>query len=312
VAPQIVVVGSLNTDVVAKVQRLPSPGETIQSTSLATFPGGKGANQAVAAAASGASVAMIGRVGADEAGETLLHSLQKHGVDTHAVLRTNVPTGTAYIMTDAAGENSIVLSQGANGELAPADMDQWVDLIRDASMVLTQLEIPLETVERTAELCNEFGVPLMLDPAPAQQLPASLLKRVAWITPNEIETSMLLGQQSPSWDGDAARAASILNLGCHWVVLKLGERGAYLAGKSGWSLARPAFPVTAVDTTAAGDVFNGAFAARLVVGESVEASAKYAAAAAALSVTCAGAQRSMPNRAEVDALLATGLLGGAN
>lgn len=299
----IVVVGSLNVDLVARVARLLRPGETVQSRGFERHPGGKGANQAVAAARLGASVRMIGKVGRDAEGDMLLRSLRDAGVQTDAVSTADTTTGMALITTDDAGENSIVIIPGANATLLPGDLDAMRGLIAGARLVLTQLEVPMETVERLGAICCEENVPLMLDPAPAVPLPASLLRCITWLTPNESEAELLLGGGSSSLD-EAGRAGRLLRMGSRNVVLKLGSRGVYLAGEASSPFAVGAPSVQAVDTTAAGDVFNGAFAARLVAGESPSRSAEYAVTAAALSVTREGAQPSMPDAAEVEALLA--------
>ncbi len=302
-AIDIVVVGSLNVDLVACVAHLPEPGETVRSQSLRRFAGGKGANQAVAAARLGASVCMIGRVGRDAEGQMLLESLRGCRVDTVQVELSDEPTGAALILTDDAGENSIVIAPGANAAVSAEDVERARPLIANAQMVLTQLEIPMETVERLATVCEEEKTPLMLDPAPAAHLSAALLRRVTWLTPNEGEAQTLHRSGTPLDDEQTAR--QLLAMGCRNVVLKLGKRGAYLAGSVYESIRVKTFPVAVTDTTAAGDVFNGAFAARLVAGDPVEVSARYASAAAAISVSREGAQPSMPTCDEVERLLAS-------
>lgn len=297
----IVVVGSINIDLVARSARIPSPGETLLGEEFATHPGGKGANQAVAVARLGYPVRMIGRVGDDGFGEHLRDHLTRSGVDISGVRTSPGSSGVAVIVVAETGENSIVVVPGANALLTPQDMDESIDVLRSASVVLTQLETPLETIMHLAELCLREGVPLILDPAPAQSLPIELLSKVTWFTPNETEAAFYIGT---SGDGDPASTASrLMDLGLTKVVLKLGSRGAYLATPDGASHRIASFPVQAVDTTAAGDAFNGAFAAGLSLGMSSPESARFAAAAAALSVTRAGAQPSMPSRDEVNQLL---------
>jgi len=302
----IVVVGSINLDLVARTARIPAPGETVSGSSFQTFFGGKGANQAVAAGRLGALVHMLGKVGTDVFGPQLRSGLEASGVNTTAVGEASGPSGVALISTDSAGQNSIIVVPGANGEVTPADLDSYLDLIRNAAIVLTQLEIPLPTVEHLATITQREGVPLMLDPAPARPLPDSLFQRVDWITPNETETCTLLGTPSVQWNDSSMKdaATALLQRGVRNVVLKLGERGCYLALADGRREFVPAYKVRAVDTTAAGDAFNGAFATALVRGQDPIGSAAWAGAVAAISVTRAGAQPSMPNPEEVEAFLA--------
>jgi ribokinase len=296
----IVVVGSINIDLVVKVERLPLPGETILGAEFRTHPGGKGANQAGAVARLGYPVFMVGRVGSDTFGEDLLAFLDGAGVNTSCVRRSEGSTGTAAISVTPDGENSIIVAPGANGLVNAADIDDHLDLIRSASVVLAQLEIPPGTVEHLAEVCAREHVPLLLDPAPAQALSPELLRRVSWITPNEVEARQLGG---PAEGGSRDTAEQLMALGVGNVVLKMGEQGVYLATSDGVRRAVPAFPVRAVDTTGAGDAFNGAFAVGLSRGMAAVEAAEFAAAVAAISVTRAGALPSMPSQPEVDAFL---------
>ena len=301
----IVVVGSINLDLVAATKRIPIAGETVAGISFRTFPGGKGANQAVAAARVGGAVRMVGKLGADAFGIELKNNLMMANVDTDGIGIVPTSSGVALITTDEDGQNAITVVAGANGHLSPGDLDGNLDLIRDAGILLTQLEIPLETVERLAEIASANEIPLMLDPAPARPLPASLLKRVDWLTPNETETCTLTGL--PPGDLDRASledaAQQLLAAGCRNVILKLGGKGCYLALSDGTRRFVPAFTVKAVDTTAAGDAFNGAFAVAHMRGEDPVESAFWASAVAAISVTRAGAQASMPTAMEVDRFL---------
>ena len=301
----IVVVGSINLDLVAGTARIPAPGETVSGSSFQTFFGGKGANQAVAAGRLGAEVHMVGKVGTDVFGPQLRSGLEAAGVHTAAVGEAQGPSGVALISTDSAGQNSIIVVPGANGQVTAADLDSHLDLIRSAAIVLTQLEIPLATVQHLAEITQREGIPLMLDPAPARQLPDWLFKRVDWITPNETETCTLLGTPSVDWNDSNMKdaASALLQRGVRNVVLKLGERGCYLALADERREFAPAYKVRAVDTTA-GDAFNGAFATALVRGKDAVSAATWASAVAAISVTRAGAQPSMPNEEEVDRFLA--------
>ena len=296
----IVVVGSINMDLVTRTPRIPLAGQTLTGTGFVTTPGGKGANQAVAAARLGYPVQMIGKVGEDVFGQALLDNLAHAGVGASAVERVAGPSGVAPILVADNGENSIVVVPGANGEVDCASIDRHSALIRSAGMVLCQLELPLETVSHVLALCSEAGVPVMLDPAPAAPLPEAIWSQVTWFTPNETEAALYVGDELAEEDS----AKRLLGRGLRGVVLKRGSKGAYVAvagGKAAW--VRP-FPVEAVDTVGAGDCFNGAFAVALLEGLDPFAAASFASAAAAISVTRRGAQASMPTRAEVDAFLA--------
>ncbi len=302
----IVVVGSINADLVATVDHIPLGGETITGSSFQIHPGGKGANQAVAVARLGYPVKMIGRLGNDTYGEYLRSHLKTAGVDTERVLTTDESSGTALILVSSAGENCIVVIPGANASVSPADIDANLPTIREAGMVLAQLEIPIGTVSHLAEVCAREGIPLMLDPAPAVSLPRKLLEQVAWFTPNEMESAFFIRDIVASVEQlDPKRSANALrHAGIQRVVLKLGSRGAFIASDRVEELV-PSYPVKAVDTTAAGDTFNGAFATGLLMGKTTIESARFAAAVAAISVTRAGAQPSMPNLVEVTAFLRT-------
>ncbi|WP_446742889.1 ribokinase [Silvibacterium acidisoli] len=298
----IVVVGSINIDLVSTTARLPKEGETIEGTGFQIHPGGKGANQAVAAARLGYPVAMIGRLGDDTFGNDLRANLEREGVDASAVATTPGSSGVANILVAANGENCIVITAGANALVTTADIDANIDLIRSAGIVLTQLEIPIATVEHLAEVCKREGVPLVLDPAPAATLSPALLSSVEWFTPNETEAAFFVEHNGTTEPNETAQ--TLLNKNIRNVVLKMGPRGVFLASTDGLRDQVPSFPVQAVDTTAAGDAFNGAFATAMMLGKSARDSALFAAAAAALSVTRAGAQPSMPSRSEVEELLA--------
>jgi ribokinase len=300
---RVVVVGSINLDLVAATQRIPVAGETVSGTSFNTFPGGKGANQAVAAARLGAPVSMIGKLGNDSFGAELRASLEAAGVDTSAVGVVPTSSGLAQITTAANGENAIVVVGGANEQLFPADLDARLDLIRQSGILLTQLETPLETVEHLAVVAQREGITLVLDPAPARPLPASLLRCVDWLTPNETETCSLLELPAQELPQDALEdaAAKLMQRGSRNVLLKLGQRGCYVALADGTRKLLPAFAVRAIDTTAAGDAFNGAFAAAMLQGKDPITSASWASAVAAISVTRPGAQPAMPTREQVEA-----------
>jgi ribokinase len=298
----IVVVGSINMDLVATAEHIPAPGETILGTDFQMHPGGKGANQAVAAARLGAQVQMIGQLGSDDIGKQLRAGLSKVGIDTTAVGTVPGPSGVALISVAASGENSIIVVPGANSQVTPAYLDQHAAYIRKAGIVLAQLEIPIETVLHLATLCEQAQVPLILDPAPAQELPAALFKQVAWFTPNETEAEFYLHQKkNPKPTDEAAHA--LLAKGARGVILKLGSKGAFLASSKGSEIRIQPFQVQAVDSTGAGDAFNGAFAAALTLGQSPLEASIFASAAAAISVTRSGAQASMATLEEVQQML---------
>jgi len=300
----VVVVGSINMDLVAYTARIPTEGETVIGTAFQTHPGGKGANQAVAVARLGFPVAMIGRIGEDAFGEQLRGHLEDAGVNVDGVSTSQCSSGVAVIVVSEAGENCIVITPGANALLTPEDLDANIEILRGAGVVLTQLEIPTETVQHLATICAREGVPLILDPAPAKQLPEGLLNKVDWFTPNETEAAFFIGDGAAKLHEPAGMAKTLMGKGVRGVILKLGSRGAYLASADGLGARLEPFTVQAVDTTAAGDAFNGAFATALLMKKDPVESARFAAAAAALSVTRPGAQTSMPRMAEVEQMLA--------
>lgn len=302
----IVVVGSINMDMAVTTRSLPRGGETCTGECFALYPGGKGANQAVAVARLRYPTVMIGRVGNDGFGRELRASLQSAGVDTHAVFDTAGSSGVASITVSPSGENRIVVVPGANGLLTPEDIDACADVIGSAGAVLAQLEIPLDTVEHLSELCAQAGVPFFLDPAPAQRLPDTLFKRTTWFTPNETEAEFYTGGVAGT--NERAVAEALQRSGLRNVVLKLGARGAYVATADGAHSFVPSFAVTAVDSTAAGDCFNAAIAVALMRGRSPTDAAVFACAAASIAVTRRGAQTSMPSVEEVEQALRSSTL----
>jgi ribokinase len=300
----IVVVGSINLDLVASTDRIPQVGETVIGRTFAIFFGGKGANQAVAVARLGYPVSMVGNVGNDVFGAQLRNGLAEAGVNTEYVGTVEGSSGTALIITGPNGENSIVVMPGANAQLTPKSIEQATPVLKQAGFILVQLEIPLETVEYLAEYAERHDIPLMLDPAPARELPVSLLRRVSWLTPNETETRELLKSNFDEDDqASYAAADQLLSRGVKNVVLKLGSRGCVIAEGSQAHQNIPAFSVNAVDTTAAGDAFNAGFAVGLISGYSAFESGVFASAVAGLSVTRPGAQPSMPRGDEVEKFL---------
>jgi len=295
----IVVVGSINMDLVSVTHRAPAPGETVFGTDFQMYSGGKGANQAVAVARLGYPSVLLGKVGNDVFGSQLLELLDAEGVDVSGIERVSGSTGTASIVVDSRGENSIIVTPAANLEVSPEYLDSKQHILRDAGMVLAQLEIPLTTVDDLARRCEEFAVPFMLDPAPAQLLSAETMARVAWLTPNQTE-ARFYGKGAGEVD---AAVNCLLGQGVRHVILKRGVDGAVIANGDGKPFFIESFTVKAIDTTAAGDSFNGAFAVAQMRGLNAKDSARYAAAAAAVSVTRKGAQSSLPTRDEVDRLL---------
>ncbi len=279
----VCVVGSANLDLVATVDRLPGPGETVSGTHYAEYPGGKGLNQAVAAARAGAATAFVGAVGDDSAGELLLQVMTADGIDAQHVQRISEPTGRALIGVSASGENLIIVVPGANAAVTGASLPP-------ALVVLAQLEVPIEAVQHALTVARAAGALTVLNPAPARPLSEALLRVCDIVVPNEHEVELLGG------------AAHLLALGAKAVVVTRGGDGADLHTAEG-VLHVPAFSVTPVDTTAAGDSFCGALAARLAAGDELPVALRFAAAAGALCTTAAGAVPSIPHRSAVDAIL---------
>jgi ribokinase len=298
----LIVVGSSNTDLIVRAKRLPQAGETVLGGDLTTAAGGKGANQAVAAARLGARVTFVARIGTDMFGEQALASLERDGLDLRFLRRDPAaPSGVALIVVDEQGQNLIAVAPGANHRLTPADVAAAQPALahEGAQVMLLQLETPLETVLAAAQTGKAAGQTVILNPAPAQPLPDALYAALDFITPNEHEAAALTGEAEPE-----AAARSLLARGVGVVVITLGAAGALAATREGAAERVPGFRVQAVDTTAAGDAFNGALGTALARGLALRAAVRYAHAAAALAVTRAGAQPSLPTRAEVEALLA--------
>lgn len=299
---KIVVVGSVNVDFAVRAPRLPVEGETVSRAKFDIFFGGKGGNQAVAAARLGISTAIIASVGADAFGKQLKQSLRGAGVNVHGVQTARkVHTGTAFVITGHHGANQIVVAPGANATLGVADLVRNRSLLRSAGLILAQLEVPPAPIAKLAGMAHEYGVPFILDPAPARKLPLSLLRRVSILTPNETEACFLTGRKPKRLDrrSGAQLCRRLLKLGPRIVILKLGGQGALVAEYGREVVHVPGFRVKAVDTTAAGDAFNGALAVALLEDATVPEAVRFANAAAALSVTKQGAQPSLPTRRAV-------------
>ena len=307
----IVVVGSVNLDLVCTGKRIPAPGETVTGDRFQTFHGGKGANQAFAVGRLGYPVSMVAKVGDDEFGDRLRQGLKTADVDVTAVGTAKATaSGVALISVDGRGQNSITVVPGANGKLLPRDLQRALPLLRTAGMILTQLEIPMQTVEYLAEIADRFRIPFMLDPAPARPIPRSILHRVTYLTPNETETAALCGTAADNLTPANAGgyADKLLKRGAANVIIKMGGRGCRVAGADGLRTMIPAFKVKVVDSTAAGDAFNGGLAVALMRGMSLVEAVRFASAVGAVSVTRAGAQPAMPTAREVNRLLKTDAL----
>lgn len=297
--PRIVVVGSSNTDMVVKAERIPVPGETVTGGQFVMAAGGKGANQAVAAARLGAEVTFVAKLGQDMFGDQAVENYKREGIVTDLILRDpEHHTGVALIIVDQQGENLIAVASGANHALAPKDVEQAAERIRAADVVMLQLETPMDTVQFTAQLAADAGVPVILDPAPASPLEDSLLARVTYLTPNESEAERLTGIQVHDEASARAAADKLLGRGTRHVIVTLGSKGALVAGPDGTSLI-PSHAVAARDTTAAGDAFNGSLASALGRGMNLEQAVRQASLAGALSVTRMGAQPSLPTEEEL-------------
>jgi ribokinase len=299
----ILVVGSSNTDMIIKVGHIPKPGETILGGEFASAAGGKGANQAVGAARAGGAVTFIARVGQDMFGDQAVAGFIADGINVEYVVRDRTcPSGVALIFVGQNGENSIAVASGTNAKLTPADLRKAKSAFGRSSVVVLQLETPLKTVEAAAKFAAIAGARVILNPAPARPLPDELLRQVYLLTPNESEAELLTGLPVNNEAAAAKAADALLARGVQNVIITLGARGAFVAGRQerGWV---KGYKVKPVDTTGAGDVFNGTLAVALAEGESLLDGARFANAAAAISVTRLGAQTSAPSRGEIERLL---------
>jgi ribokinase len=301
--PKVIVVGSSNMDLVVKSTRIPAVGETILGGDFIMVPGGKGANQAVAAAKLGAEVYFVAKLGDDVFAAQSLDNFKKEGVNTKYVIQTKeAPSGVALIMVDDKGNNSIVVAPGANQKLSPADIEAAEADLASSGAVVAQLEIPFETIECAVRLANESGVPFILDPAPARELSPEFLAMIDVLTPNETEAQILSGIQVRDQDSSRASAEWLLSCGVKTVILTMGAQGYLLADKDRieFVIARK---VEAVDSTAAGDAFTGSLAVAIAQGKTLSEAASFANYVAALSVTKMGAQPSMPTLHEVESFV---------
>lgn len=299
----VVVIGSCNMDMTVRCKDLPIPGQTMLGDSFHTNPGGKGANQAVAAAKLGASTQIVARVGNGMFVPRFFESYDKVGLGHEYVIRDpDTPSGTALIFVDDEGENMIVVAPGANLKLTPDDVEAALPVIEGAKVMIMQLEVPMETVIHAARLAKRSGTTVILNPAPVRALPQELLENVDIIVANEVEVMILSGAKDVDTSTAATACRPIIEKGVGHVITTLGKDGAVITGGDGASKVR-GFKVNAIDTTSAGDTFVGALACALTEGKSLEEATRFANAAAALSATKQGAQQSMPTREEVDEML---------
>lgn len=307
----ILVVGSANMDMVVTADYFPQPGETVFGKKFGIFPGGKGANQAVACAKLGGLTYFLGKMGNDVFQEKLVQNMKNDGVDlNHLLIDKEEATGIALITIDSRGENEIVVVSGSNMKLTPNDVALKQALFQQVNVVLAQLEIPIETVQKTAELAKASGAIFILNPAPARTLPEQLLKQVDFLTPNETELEILSESSVKNIESTKAAAANLLNKGVKNIIITLGEKGALLVNNDQQQIF-PTRKVTPVDTTAAGDAFNGALAFSLSRGEEIAAAIRFANQVASFSVARLGAQSSMPTRDEIEEWMAKEVERGA-
>ena len=300
----IVIAGSSNTDLVAKTSRIPSIGETVIGNDFFTSQGGKGANQAAAAAKLGGEVIFIAKLGDDSFGKSSLESLKKLNINTtYITIARQTPSGVALISIDEVGRNSIIVAPGANSKLSPTDIDQAEEDIKKAGVIVSQLEIPLETVEYIASISKKYNIPFILDPAPARSLTKNLLAMTSIIKPNETEASELTGINVTCKDTAIKAAEKLLEMGPETAIITLGSNGVLIAN-NGQKTFIDRIKVEAIDSTAAGDAFTGALAFGIAKGASVQEAAEFANFVAALSVTKLGAQQSLPSKNEVDEFIA--------
>ena len=298
---RIMVIGSSNTDMTVRSATLPKPGETVLGGDFRMGPGGKGANQAVAARLLGGEVTFVCKLGRDMFGEGASKHYESCGLDTSKILWSDKPSGVALITVDSKAENSIVVASGANADMTVTDIDSVADIIKSSGILLLQLEIPMDAVVHAAEIAYNAGVQVVLNPAPAAVLPAELLKCVSILIPNETEASAISGIDINNFETAAAAAERLKGMGVREVIITMGSRGSVVC--DGDCTFVPAVKVNAVDTTAAGDTFCGGVCVALSEGKDLLEAVKFATAASSIAVQRPGAQDSIPNRCEVDKLL---------
>ncbi len=298
---RILVIGSSNTDMTVRSATLPKPGETVLGGDFRMGPGGKGANQAVAARLLGGEVTFVCKLGRDMFGEGASKHYESCGLDTSKILWSDKPSGVALITVDSKAENSIVVASGANADMTVSDVDSVADIIKSSGILLLQLEIPIDAVVHAAEIAYNAGVQVVLNPAPAAVLPAELLKCVSILIPNETEASAISGIDINNFETAAAAAERLKGMGVREVIITMGSRGSVVC--DGDCTFVPAVKVNAVDTTAAGDTFCGGVCVALSEGKDLLEAVKFATAASSIAVQRPGAQDSIPNRCEVDKLL---------
>jgi len=302
-SPLLVVLGGINMDLITHTPRFPRPGETVVGTRFFTTPGGKGANQAVAAARLGASVRMVGRVGADIFGPQLVEGLRAEGIDVSGVgTDPGTSSGIAVINIDQTAQNQIIQVPGANHTCGPAEVEQVKVALEGASALMLQMELPVQVTLEAARLAARRGVPVVFDPAPPVPFPSEMFRLVSYLTPNETEAEALVGFPVTEPESAEKAARRLLERGVPHVLVKMGAQGAFLATRDTMQH-YPAIPVKAVDTVAAGDAFNAGLAVALSEGRPLKEAVWWAVAAGAIAVTKPGAQTSMPHRQEVEALL---------
>ena len=292
---KILVIGSSNTDMTIKSEKMPAPGETVLGGEFIMGPGGKGANQAVAARRLGGDVCFICKVGRDIFGDNAVAGYDREGIDTSHVLRSDKASGVALILVDKNAENSISVAPGANNDLTPEDIDSVADVIKASDYLILQLEIPVESVLRAAQIAHEAGVYVILNPAPACPLPAELFSYLSLITPNAGEVELMTGVTGELDD----KVAALRKMGVSDVIITLGSRGSYVAPEGREAELVPALKVNAVDTTAAGDTFCGALCVALSEGKDLAEAARFATKASSLTVQKMGAQSSIPYRKDL-------------
>lgn len=302
---KVVVVGSYNTDLTIKTERIPRTGETIIGGVFSEGGGGKGANQAVAAARAGAKVSFIARVGNDALGKAGIQRLTAEGINTKYIFQDNdVATGVAFIVVDERGENSIVVASGANAKLSSSDIEEAHSELSSADVLLVQLESPIETIHSAIKKSHEKGAIVILNPAPAQVLSTKILRDIDVITPNKVEAEMITGIKVSDEESLQSIVLKFFESGVKNVIITLGSKGMYVGCSESMKMI-PAYKVCPVDSTGAGDIFSGSLAAFLAEGMSMENTVKMAAASASISVTRLGAQSSAPNRREIENFLMT-------